>query len=137
MGYKGITEYTPLCNNRYLYEVQGRERTRKWERQGINRIIQLYEGSTLKLFTDLRREFNISKKSFYKYLQIRHALQVQFKTQVIEWSKIPTLQKIINLGTTKGLISEIYSQLGSRNMSGAGSSKSRAGWERDVGEITI
>lgn len=96
MWYKGATEYTPLWKNKNLDEVRGIKRHREWERQGINRLIQLYEGSIMKTFSDLKREFNISNNSLFKYLQIRHALQVQFNTQIIEWSQILTLQKIMN-----------------------------------------
>lgn len=66
-------------------------------------MIQSYEGNILKSFAELRQEYGIPNKTFYSYLQIRHALGNQFRDHTLEWSKIPLLQKIIKADTTKGL----------------------------------
>ncbi|PIO12633.1 hypothetical protein AB205_0199540, partial [Aquarana catesbeiana] len=118
MGYNEVTEYTPLWHNKNLAEIRGIERPWEWERQGISRLIQLYEDNLMKSFLDLRQEFNTSNKAFYKYLQIRHASQAQFRSQIIEWTQIPVLLKIINSASTKGLISKMYTSLGERIISG-------------------
>lgn len=68
-------------------------KVKHWEIQGMNRLIQLYDGNNLKTFWDFRREF------------------VQFRTQALEWNKIPLFQNILQAGTTKGLISKLYGHL--------------------------
>lgn len=91
----------------------------------------------MKSFLDLRQKFKISYQAFYKFLQIRHAIQVQFRFQVMVWTQIPVLLRIINLASTKGLISKLYASLGDRSINGVRSLKSREGWERVIGPITM
>lgn len=114
MGYNGLTEYAPIWSNRYLQELAPMEKINAWEELGIGRLVQLYVGSTLKSFAELRREYGIPNHSFYRYLQIRHALNAQFKTQVVEWNRAPLLHKLAQSGTAKGLISELYAQISSK-----------------------
>lgn len=73
---------------------------------------------------------------FFRHLQIRHDLHVQFKTQAVEWSKISLLQRIIKPDISKGLISELYAQLCSKTIAWAMSFKNKERWEEDMGEIT-
>lgn len=103
MGYKEITECAPIWNNRQLQELVLMEKINEWEESGIGQLAQLYEGSTLKTFVELRREYGIPTNLFYRYLQIRHALNAQFKTQVVKWSRAPLLQRLVESGTTKGV----------------------------------
>lgn len=80
--------------------------------------------------------YGISNHSFYRYLQIRHALSIQFKTHAIEWSKVPLLQRVIKTGTSKGLISELFAQICSRVIEGPESLSSKKRSEEDIEEIT-
>lgn len=100
MGYKGVSEHLPIWHNKYLHELLTIEKNRLWERYGVSRLIQLYEGDTLKSFAELRQEYGVPNKIFYSYLQIRHALGMQLRDQPLIWSKIPLLQKIIKTETT-------------------------------------
>lgn len=136
MGYNGISEYSPIWNNKYLHELLTIDKNKLWERCGVSRLIQLYEGDTLKSFEDLRQDYGIPNQIFYSYLQIRHSLGEQFSAQPLAWSKISLLQKIIKSDTTKGLIAEIYAQLMNRIITQVGPFGSRDRWEADVGQIT-
>lgn len=100
-------------------------------------MTQLYEGNVVKTFSELRREYNIPYHTFYRYLQIRHALEAQFKTQVLIWSKTLLFQKIFKMHTTKGLISKIYGQLRKGDRPRLDQrDNNREKWEADTGEIT-
>lgn len=69
---------------------------------------QLFKNGTLKSFQELREQYAIPNMSFFRCLQIRHALGEQSRERALEWSKIPLLQKAINAKTLKGLISGLY-----------------------------
>lgn len=75
------------------------------------RLIQLYRETTLKSFQELREEYGIARQSFYKYLQIRHALNKQFRVKLLEFSGITVLRKVVDANLTRGLISEIYENI--------------------------
>lgn len=89
MGYRGVTEYTPLWNNSNLQETFLIGKAKAWEIQGIKRLRQLYVGNTLKKFSDLRRKFNIPQCTFYTYLQVGHALEAQFREKPLNGIKCP------------------------------------------------
>lgn len=78
----------------------------------------------------------IPNKSFFRYLQIRHALGEQFRERTLEWSKISLLQKVINATTSKGLISSLYPHIYKGSLEGIEAPSSRRRWEQDVGTIT-
>lgn len=40
-------------------------------------------------------QYAVPNKSFFRYLQVKHALEVQFRGATLEWSTIPVLQNII------------------------------------------
>lgn len=46
-GYKGVTEYSTLWHNKYLQELLVVGKIKEWEKQGIRRLAQLYEGNAL------------------------------------------------------------------------------------------
>lgn len=121
MGYKGISEYSPIWNNKNLQELLSVDRNKLWERNGICRLIQ--RGDTLKPFEELRHEYGLPNRVFYSYLQIRHVLRKQFGRQPPTWCKIPLLQTIIKSETSKGLTTEIYTQLIKKINTHVGSSR--------------
>lgn len=135
MGYRGFTELSPLWQNGQLHELHSIGINRRWERLGITRLAQLFEGNTLKSFADLRREFGLPKETFYFYLQLRHALDKQFKTKALEWCSVLLLNKVVRATNLKGLISGIYDQLTARATNLELLSRTREAWEVDVGEL--
>lgn len=135
MGYKGFTEFSPIWHNKSLQELLALEKNRIWEYYGISRLAQLYEDNILKSFTELRREYGIPKKTFYCYLQIRHALDSQFRNCPLVWCKVPLLDRIARTNSTKGLIAMAYGHLAERLLAPQATMGVRARWEADVGEI--
>lgn len=91
-------------------------------------------GKTLK--KELKREFNLPQNMFFIYLQLRHALEAQFRNHPLEWKEAPLFQSILQVGPTKGLISKIYGQISKDVNSGGKLHTERARWEEDIGVIT-
>lgn len=118
MGNTGLTEYAPIWDNKYLPDLIPMGKIKEWEVSGIKKLAQFYGGSTLKSFAELRGEYGMPNHSFYRYLQIRHALNAHFKTQTVLWCKAPLIQQIVKSGSSKGLISEIYEQLRRKTITG-------------------
>ena len=116
-------------HNKNLPEIEGVEKCGTWERQGITRLLHLYKGDTIKTFSDLRLEFNIPNNTFFKYLQIRHAIQTQFKSLPLIRAKTPVINKLAKKISTKGLISELYNNLGDRAINQKGNLRSKERWE--------
>lgn len=135
-GQGGVTECTPLWDNRNLQELETIGRIKEWEIKGINRLVQLYEGRMLKTFTTLREEYDIPKHTFYKYLQIRHALNAQFGEQGPVWCNTNIYQRIFNPSRIGGFISEIYPYICGRSIERPELLKSRGKWEEDLGTIS-
>lgn len=121
----------PIWNNKHLQELVPMEKINEWEEFDIGRLDGNY---TLKTFAELR-EYGIPNHTFYRYLQIRHALNAQFKIQAVEWSRAPLLQRVVKSGMTKGLILDLYAQISSKIITGVRPAKNKRRWEEDLGVI--
>lgn len=80
----------------------------EWERSDIHYLVQLHRAGRLKSFKEIREEYAVPNKSFYRHLQVRHALDAQFREEVPEWSEMSSLRKVVNARTSKELISDMY-----------------------------
>lgn len=136
MGYKGITMFSPIWHNKFLQELLTVEKNDIWERHGITRLAHLVRDNNVKSFLDLRTEYEVPYNTFYSYLQIRHALGVQFRTCPMELCRAPLLNKIVKVKTTKGLIAAVYVQLVDKMITTQTASGIRERWEAYVGELT-
>lgn len=84
----------------------------KWADDRLIFIAQLFKGQTMKSFEQLKQEFNLTNKDFYKYLQLRHYLRTHKEWEKLtqEPSKIETLFMLCskyNALVKKGLISNL------------------------------
>lgn len=92
LGYHGFTEYSPLWDIKNLKELNVMGEIEEWERCGIDCLAKMFRTGSLKSFQELREEYAVPNRSFYRYLQIRHALNAQFKEEALEWSEMSLLQ---------------------------------------------
>lgn len=136
LSYRGFSDLTPLWGNSKLGELQKVGTIKEWERCGLRYFSQLFQEGNLKTFQELRAQYALPNKSFFRYLQVRHALVVQFRGKTLEWSAIPILQKLINGDSTKGLISNIYPYINKGRSAKRVSPRYKSKWEKDVGNIT-
>lgn len=77
LGMQGFLTHTPLWHNLSYKEMLKLKGFREWEEAGLRYISQLYSGSTLNSFMDIQAEFALPRCQFFRYLQLRHALQVK------------------------------------------------------------
>lgn len=133
MGYVDFSEFSPLWDNSKLNEVKIMGKIEEWDRQGIHFLSQLYKAGSLKTFQELVIEFAIPNRSFYRYLQVRHALDAQFNGKEPLWSDMISLRKLADSDSTKGLISDMYRSLRSSLQGVRVEDKNRKKWEDEVG----
>lgn len=134
-GMGGETRFTPLWDNKNLQELIQIGKIRIWETKGIVKLVQLYNGSTLKTFSSLKEEFDVPNHSYYNYLQIRHALRAQFGEPGPSWSLSPILQRLCSSDGSGGFIAEMYPHICKGSMEGPEKLKCRRKWEEDLGTI--
>lgn len=80
MQYVDISVYTPLWENIKYKEINKLEGFGVWRGLGIQYISQLYSNNILNTFQELQREYSLPQHTFFQYLQLRHTLQAQFKS---------------------------------------------------------
>lgn len=81
MGWRGtLTQTTPLWQGIYLRSVSTLTGLRGWDRVGISTLGDVMRGTTMKSFQQLQTDFCLHKSQFYKFLQLRHALQPHIHT---------------------------------------------------------
>lgn len=130
----GVLPFTPIWHNKRYPEVQELQGFTPWKERGIWFFAQLYEGEVLKTYEQLCREFQLNPRSFYQYLQLRHALQAQQTTHPLTVSTSSLLREVLVADTRKGLTSKIYRELLSSVQDHA-SLKCRNKWVEDIGGI--
>lgn len=137
LGYVGFSEFSPLWNNKNLKELSVMGKIEEWDRKGIHRLMQLYRAGRLKSFQEIREEFELPNGLLFGYLQLRHALEVQFKGKEIEWCEMPMLRKLVNSMEFRGLISKMYKSISKEGQEGEVEPRRRIKWEEEVGTITV
>lgn len=105
-----------------------------WERAGLIYLSQLYNGTVFKSFSDIQMECNLPRTQFYKYLQLRHAIQAQSDRSNMTAIVHPLMQGVLLEKDKKGMISRGYSIL-LNSTHDAFQLISRKMWEKDLGPI--
>lgn len=88
--------HTPLWDNPGLKELLTILDHNLWLTQGVWSLSDVYCGTTLKSFQQLKNEFNLPISMHFRYLQLRHALQTQFRDNP------PNLEELDILSIIKG-----------------------------------
>lgn len=131
----GFLAETPLWNNPNLAEVYKLEGFQLWRNAGIHNISQLFHQNILKSFMELQSKFGLPRHQFYRYLQLRHALQTQSRSAALALVTHPLINDIFYGQEKKGLISHIYSHLLSAIQDTA-NLPCRRRWIEDLGEVS-
>lgn len=102
--------HTPLWDNPGLKELFTIPDHNLWLTQGVWSLSDVYCGTTFKSFQQLKDQFNLPNSMHFHYLQLRHALQTQFRDIP------PNLEQLDILNIIKGqdslkLISVFYNSL--------------------------
>lgn len=76
------------------------------------------------------------KLVLYRFLQVKHGFNAQFGEKALEWSEMSLLGKVVNAGTSKGLISDMYVHIGKIETGGGVDLPSKNKWQEDIRNIT-
>lgn len=131
---RGPCVFTPIWRNKYYKELFKLKDFCLWETKGVQYISQLFNGNILQFFTDIQDEFTIPRTQFFKYLQLRHAIQSENRIPSLVLVTCPLMRDVLLTEDRKGMISRVYSR---RLHSTRNASKlpCRKGWEKDLGPI--
>lgn len=84
---------------------------RGWMEKGLININQLFDGGTLKSFTQLQDKYGLTSKDFYRYLQLRNYLITHEEWNMLKQPPTPIEEfLIINMKekNTRKIVSELY-----------------------------
>lgn len=95
---------------------------------------QLYNGPNLKSFVEVQAEFGVPRTNFFKYLQLRHAMQTQSNLTTLTLTDHTLIQGTFMDEDKKGMISRGYKILLSA-LQDPSRLPCRQGWEGDIGAI--
>lgn len=83
---------------------------------------------------DLQGEFALPRSQFYRYLQLRHALNLQFRLSKLILTDHAIVREALLATDKRGMISGVYSILLSA-LQDTSALPRKKGWEKDVGDI--
>lgn len=84
---------------------------RGWMEKGLININQLFDGGTLKSFTQLQDKYGLTSKDFYRYLQLRNYLITHKEWNMLKQPPTPIEEFLItNMKekNTRKIVSELY-----------------------------
>ncbi|KAM9316655.1 proto-oncogene tyrosine-protein kinase ROS [Gastrophryne carolinensis] len=99
--------YAPLWDDPRLPETSAMQDPLFWARKRVQQIGQLYRGGVLVSFDQLRAEFQLSNRDFFRYLQLRHALHAQFRGEGPRISE-SRAENLLRDGNLKKPVSALY-----------------------------
>ena len=81
---------TPLWQGTWLLQVVGLQGFAQWDKVGITHLEDVWRGSTLMSFQELREQYQLGPTQFYRYLQFRHTLlaHIPLHTPLLEFNPL-------------------------------------------------
>lgn len=134
LGVQGFLTLTPIWRNTYCRELLKLKGFRDWEASGLQFLSQLYNGPVLKSFLEVQAEFGIPRTNFFKYLQMRHALQMQSRLTPLRLTDHAIVQGILMENEKKGMIPRGYNII-LNALQDPASLPCRRKWVEDVGPL--
>lgn len=101
-----------------------------WHKVGIIRIYDLYEDGAFKSFESLKKQYGISNKDFYKYLQVRHYVMKEAKSLTFSTNLCQLEKFLLQNKEHKHFISKFYSEIYNLNVD-------RLAWLRKLWETLL
>ncbi len=89
-----LLQHTPIWSNQFFVPGLADASFKFWASPGITNIKDLYltDSDTVMSFEELRSNFNLGKKHFFKYLQVRKFVKVN-QNNVLTRLEHPTFKK--------------------------------------------
>lgn len=111
LGITGLMNISPLWHNPELQELTSLTGFSQWNNKGVWNLSHIYSNGILKQYQQLCSEFGLPSSQFYRYLQLRHALEAQSKIAPVTFISNQTLNVVIAAGSVRGAISMVYQAL--------------------------
>ena len=125
-----LSQFTPIWGNNNFHPGAKDKGFKLWADKGIGQIADLFQEDVLMQFEDIRKQFDIPAKHFFKYLQVRDFI---YKTQKkLSIPDLSAVEKIVKSPHQRRLISIFYKILSSG--SPETSEDKRLAWCADLGE---
>ena len=124
--------YSPIFQNPDLHTQITMVNTGQWTSSGVTQFKDLLNSNMqLKSFIDLRSEYNIPNKQFFKYLQIRSTTHSLIKERKLRLGLSEVEDNLLSSKTIKGKISTFYNILSREGQSSFLLLKNI--WEKELG----
>uniref|UniRef100_A0A803J2H9 Reverse transcriptase domain-containing protein n=1 Tax=Xenopus tropicalis TaxID=8364 RepID=A0A803J2H9_XENTR len=72
------SKWTPLWGNNTLTQFKTFPDANLWAAAGVKRLHDVVEAGGIKRYAQLKEEFNLQNHMLFRYLQLKHAFQIQF-----------------------------------------------------------
>ena len=128
-----ISPYTPIWGNQCFIPGRADAVFKKWASKGLGKIQDLYmpNSDNMVSFEQIRHKYNIDKKHFFKFLQLRNYIRMS-QNSLLTRPPISDLEKIVSKDSlSKGAIAELYNYLLSNSIENA--NHKREAWKEDLG----
>lgn len=102
--------YTPLWENPHLPELQTVSDYKLWIARGVIFLSQVIVNGTITSFQALKDGFDLPNHMFFRYLQLRHALNSQFRDSVPSLDSLYLVDPVMGQDPKKR-ISTFYNHL--------------------------
>lgn len=127
-----LSQYTPIWGNQSFIPGRTDAVFRKWALKGIEKIQDLYlpNSDNMLSFEEMRHKYDIDKKYFFKFLQLRNYIRTS-QNNLLTRPPTSDLEKIVSKDSlSKGAISELYNYLLSNSIENA--DHKREAWKEDL-----
>lgn len=129
-GWQSMSPKSPICNNHVFSPSITDKSFSCWYSKGIREISDLYQEGSFCSFQQISKQFNISGKNFFRYLQIRDFVRKMFSQFPASPSCSPYDYLLENPLDWKGIISTLYSKILTPTY--VSLSKIKASWEETL-----
>lgn len=101
-----ISPYTPLWGNPRLHHLQSIPDLAVWTGYDNKTWQQIMPKGRLLSYDDLKHTFQLSLKMFFRYLQLRHAIQAQFLAEIQPRSHV--VERFLISSNADRILSSVY-----------------------------
>lgn len=106
---QSLSQFSPIWGNQFFVPGRADATFKLWETKGLRTIQDLYlsDSDDMMSFEELRSNFDLNRKHFFKYLQLRNYVKVN-QDNTLAKPQHTLLEKMVMDNLRKGIISELY-----------------------------
>lgn len=108
-----LSQFSPIWVNQFFVPGRADATFKLWDSKGLKMIQDLFlpDSDIMMSFDELRSNFNLNRKHFFKYLQLRSFVKVNQNNALTRPLHLPLEKMMIKDSLRKGIISEFYNLL--------------------------